>query len=135
LKGRGSIGLEQKKEGGCMKKKHLVAFLLLVAVGLMFSGCCQIRGLLIPEGDPSCAPREGCIAPDDCKPGPCVDREGCFGTTIKCPPPPPAPVVQPPPPPPPAPVVQPPPPPPPAPVVQPPPPPPPPAPKPKKDRS
>ena len=26
-----------------MKKKHLVAFLFLVAVGLMFSGCCQIK--------------------------------------------------------------------------------------------
>ena len=74
-----------------MKKKSLVAFLFLVAVGLLFSGCCQIKGMLTPDPAGPCVPREGCIAPDDCKPGPCVEREGCFGTTIKCPPPPPPP--------------------------------------------
>ena len=103
-----------------MKKKSLVAFLFLVSVGLLFSGCCQIKGMLTPDPAGPCVPREGCIAPDDCKPGPCVEREGCFGTTIKCPPPPPPPA---PPPPPPAPA-----------KIEPPPPPPPPPP-PKKDRN
>ena len=87
-----------------MNKKSLVAFLFLVAVGLLFSGCCQIMGSLKPAPAGPCVPYEGCFSKDDCKPGPCVERDGCF-FPVKCPPPPPPPPpaekIQPPPPPPP----------------------------------
>ena len=61
-----------------MNKKSLVAFLFLVAVGLLFSGCCQIMSSLKPAPAGPCVPYEGCFSKDDCKPGPCVERDGCF---------------------------------------------------------
>jgi len=83
-----------------MKKKSLVAFLFLVAVGLVFSGCCQILGSMKSGPADPCQPYEGCFSKDDCKPAPCVERDGCF-FPVKCPPPPPPPASPPPPPPPP----------------------------------
>ncbi len=75
---RGIEAWKKLKRRRMYEEKSLVAFLFLVAVGLVFSGCCQILGSMKSGPADPCQPYEGCFSKDDCKLVPCVERDGCF---------------------------------------------------------